>query len=409
MFDREKLYSDAVAHQKKGIPAKWIALFGILAVVGVVTFVLNVLGDTPQRAWQVFLVNFLYFTGISQGIVILASAMQITSARWGRPIKRFAELAAYFLPLSLFFLIILYFGRTYLFSWIAHPIPQKQTWLNVNFLFSRDLVGFGILAVLSILFVRASTQRDTIAITGGIQLDKSTLDRLNSRLSILAPIIALLYAPIYSIIAFDLIMSLDPHWYSTLFGAYFFITCFLSGLAALVVILAVSQKRLGLQGYITSKQFHDLGKLLFGFLVFSGYFYFSQFLVIWYGNLPEETGFVILRLREAPWSTLSRIVFFGAFAGPLILLLSRSLKKKPYAIMSVAIVILTCLWVERFLLIVPSVWHDHSLPIGVSELLVSFGFLGIFALVYLFAIRKHPILPVNDPFLREHLEGYPGH
>jgi Ni/Fe-hydrogenase subunit HybB-like protein len=405
MFDREKLYSDAIAHQQKGISSRWRIIFGILAVIGTVIFILNVMGDTPQRAWQVFLVNLLYFTGIAQGMVILASVIQITSARWGRPLKRFAELGAYFLPLSTIFLIILYFGRTELFSWIEHPIPEKQAWLNINLLFTRDFIGLVLLAVLSFLFLKTSAQLDSAAPAQ----DASMLEKISARLNLLAPVITLLYALIYTVVAFDLIMSLDPHWYSTLFGAYFFITCFLTGMAALVVILVVSRSHLGLQDYIGSKQFHDLGKLMFAFLVLSGDFFWSQFLVIWYGNLPEETAFVVLRIKTAPWSTLSYIVLFGAFAGPFVLLLSRALKKKPYGIMAVAIVILTCLWVERFLLIVPSIWHEHSLPIGISEILISLGFLGIFGLVYLFAIQKYPIFPVGDPFLQEHLEGYPRH
>lgn len=402
MFDKEKLYSDAYAHHKRDMKDKLLLVFVVLAIVGIGTFLIRVFGESSQRTWQVFLVNFLYFTGIAQGMVIFASVLQITSARWGRSMKRFAELGAFFLPLSLVFLIILYFGRTEIFTWIEHPVPEKEAWLDINFLFVRDFIGFLILAVLSFVFLNMTTKQDHVT-------DSFQSEKISSKLGLLTPILTLSYAIIYTMIAFDLIMSLDPHWYSTLFGAYFFVTCFLSGLSVMVIISAFSREHFGLEKYITRKHFHDIGKLMFAFLVLSGDFFWSQYLVIWYGNLPEETAFVILRTQTAPWSTLSYIVLFGAFAGPFVALISKSLKKKPYGLMSVAIVILSCLWVERFLLIVPSIWHEPSIPIGIFEILISLGFLGIFGCIYLYALRRHAILPVNDPFMHEALEGYPKH
>ena len=309
MFDKEKLFSDAVAHQKHGFSTKIFASAGGFVMLGTLFFLLGVFGDSPQKTWQIFLVNFLFFTGIAQGMVVFASALQLTNAKWGRPVKRIAELGAYFLPLSLISLVILYFGRTYLFTWIEHPIPAKAQWLNATFLFSRDFFGFLILAVLSFLFLKISVRPDLDALSN----KNVDYEKTNSWLLTLAPIIAILYAFIYSLIAFDLIMSLDPHWFSTLFGAYFFITSFYTGMAALVVALALSKEYLGLDEYIGPQQFHDIGKLLFGFCVVAGDFFWSQFLVIWYGNIPEETQYVILRLREAPWNTISYIVLFTAF------------------------------------------------------------------------------------------------
>ncbi len=404
MFDKENLYADATAHQAKGVSSKWRMIFALLAVLGGVSFIMGIMSESPERAWQVYLVNFLYFTGLAQGMVVFAVILQMANARWGRVLKRLAELGAYFLPLSLVFLIILYFGRLHLFSWIEHPvpIPQKQTWLQFPFLFTRDFIGFLILAVLSFAFLKLSTSADG---KDGVEIGKLTFAKSTK----LAPAIVISYTLIYSLIAFDLIMSLDPHWFSTLFGGYYFITTFLSALCCLMVISVLAKKYLNMDQYITSNQTFDLGKLMFGFTVMSGYLFWSQFLPIWYGNLPEETVFVILRIRTKPWSYLAKFVFAFGFIIPFVLLLSQSLKRKPNLIITVAFITLIGLWGERFLLIAPSIWHEQSIPIGISEILISFGFLGIFGLVYLFAIQRHAILPINDPFMHEHLEGYPNH
>ncbi len=404
MFDKKKLFSDALTFQKKPVPVKIIGGFGILLVIGIVAFVAGVLGNSPQRTWQVFLVNLLYFSGIAQGLVVFAAALQITSARWGRPVKRIGELGAYFLPLSLLFLLVLYFGKVYIFPWINNPIPEKAIWLNSAFLFSRDFIGLLILALLSLLFLKTSLRPDLAAMANNDEKTAEIIKKSNSKLNTLAPVIAILYAIIYSLIAFDLIMSLDPNWWSTLFGAYFFITNFYTGLAAMVVILVVFRKSFGLEDYIGAQQFHDLGKLIFGFCVLAGDFFWSQFLVIWYGNIPEETEYVILRLREIPWSVLSYIVLFTAFVIPFILLISRQLKRNPNTICGIAIIILIGVWLEKFLLVVPSIWHNHTLPLGLSELLISLGFLSAFVLTLIFAFRRHPLLPVSDPYLEEYLE-----
>ncbi len=405
MFDNQRMLTDAMAHQTKGLSGRWRGVLWLLTVIGIVAFFLGVNGPVPLRAWQTYLVNMVFFTGMAQGMVIFAATLQMTKAQWGRPVKRLAELAAYFLPLSLVFLLILYFGRTIVFPWIQHPIPEKQAWLNDSFLFARDFLGLLVLAALSYAFLKNSLKPDLAAIA-----KKNWGEDPPARQSALqgsgtiATILVLAFAVIYSLVAFDLIMSLDPHWYSTLFGAYYFITSFLTGMAGLVVVLVVARKHFGLHSYIGAKQFHDLGKLIFGFTIVAGDFFWSQFLVIWFGNLPEETQFVILRIREMPWAVLSYVVLFGAFVIPFVLLLSRGIKKKPAAMLTIATMLLLGMWLEKFLLVVPSIWHEDTLPLGVSEVLITLGFLSIFVLTYAFAISRHPILPVGDPLLQEDLK-----
>ncbi len=404
MFDNQRLLSDAMAHRTRGLSGQWRGVLWLFTIAGIVVFLFGIAGATPLRAWQVYLVNMIFFTGMAQGLVVFSATLQMTNAHWGRPVKRLAELAAYFLPLSLVFLIVLYFGRAIVFPWIAHPIPAKQVWLNESFLFARDFVGLLVLAALSYAFLRNSLKPDMAMISQNVRgVGASVAQAALQRSGVLATVLILAFAVIYSLIAFDLIMSLDPHWYSTLFGAYYFITSFLTGMAGLVAILVATRKHSGLKSYIGAKQFHDLGKLIFGFTIVAGDFFWSQFLVIWFGNLPEETEYVILRIREMPWAILSYIVLFCAFALPFVLLLGRGIKKNPNAMFGIALLLLLGMWLEKFLLIVPSIWHEGTLPLGVTELFITFGFLAIFVLTYAFALSRHPILPVGDPLLRDEL------
>ncbi|MDY0042304.1 MAG: hypothetical protein RBS57_18500, partial [Desulforhabdus sp.] len=213
----------------------------------------------------------------------------------------------------------------------------------------------------------------------------------------------ILYALILSLIAFDLIMSLSPHWYSSLFGAAYFIGSLYTGLAALMILAGLALRKLDLGQYIHPRQFHDLGKLTLGFCLMTGDFFFTQFFVIWYGNLPEETRFVILRTKSFTWEPFAWTVLIISFVIPFAVLLSRKVKMKPLAMMALSGLILAGMWMERFLLVVPSLWKGENIPFGISEILITAGFFGTIALCVLMFLQKFPILPVADPLFREYL------
>ena len=199
-------------------------------------------------------------------------------------------------------------------------------------------------------------------------------------------------------------MSLSPHWYSTLFGMYFFTGAFYSSLAFLFLLTLLFFKPFDLGNFVGEKQFHDLGKLLLGFCLVTGDFFFSQFLVIWYGNLPEETRFVITRVNSAPWKPLAWTVLSLGFALPFIALLSRKAKMRRGVMLVVSIIILIGMWLERFLLVAPSLWKGQDLPLGFSEFFISLGFLGLMSLSLLWFFKRFPSLPVSDPLFQEILE-----
>lgn len=385
---------------------RWTFLFVLLILMGGTAFVMGISGTRAERAWQAFLVNFLFWSGLAFGSVLFSAILVITKARWGRPVKRLAEAPAAFLPLSFLLFWVLFLGREKIFPWIHEPLPLKAAWLNTGFLFARDGLSIFLLTVLSLALVYFSVrgEKEIYSRRPGTGKENSDLGGKNlSKQTVLAPLLAIAYALVLSLLGFDLVMSLSPHWYSTLFGMYFFTGAFYSALAALIFLSILSVKAFDLENFIGRKQFHDLGKLLLGFCLVTGDFFFSQFLVIWYGNLPEETRFVITRVNSLPWKPLAWTVLVLCFALPFGVLLSRKAKMKQDLMLILSGIILIGMWLERFLLVAPSLWKGKELPLGFSELLISLGFLGLMGFSILWFLGRFPLLPVSDPFFLEPL------
>ena len=194
----------------------------------------------------------------------------------------------------------------------------------------------------------------------------------------------------FSLIGFDLVMSLDHEWYNTLFGWYFYVGAFYSMLAVLAVAAGLFRRHWNLERHLQAPQSHDLGKLLFGICLLSGGFFWAQWLVFWYGDLPEEIAWVIRRYYEMPYAPFAWLMTYGAFIVPMVVLLSKALKRAPRRLMWVALWILAMLWLERYVWIVPAVWKGNSAPL-VIELLVTAGFAGGFAWGWIAHNRRFPI------------------
>ena len=200
-------------------------------------------------------------------------------------------------------------------------------------------------------------------------------------------------------------MSLDPHWTSTLFGGYYFIGSFYSGLAALTLLSGLSYRHRGiateLKKILQPRHLHDLGKLLFGFCLMTGYLFYTQFLVIWYGNISEETRYLIQRLYQMPWKTVSFIILLMAFGVPFVFLLIRRIKMKSEAMIPLSVLILAGMWLERFLLVVPSLSKGQGVPLGLTEVLITGGFLGAMGLTAGLFLNRFPLFPLSDPLFQE--------
>ena len=370
------------------------------------------LGDSV-RAWQSLLVNFLFFGGLAQAGVVLSAIMQVTSSRWGRALKRTAEATSAFLPVSLVLLLVLLAGVSAWAPWVHEPVEAKQAWLNVPFFVTRQILGFLLLAGISLAYVYRSVRPDIglldqsgehtahglarrlIAGWRGIDEERQTGQRAQNRL---APAVLVAYAWIFTLVAFDFFMSLDPHWFSSLAGGYYFIGNLFAGFAFLAVAAVWSRERLHLTAYVGPHQLHDVGKLLFGFCILWAYMFWSQYLVIWYGDLPEETEFIAHRMNGA-WAPLAWTVFAMVFVIPFVVLLSRAVKTSPRGLTAIACVGLAGMWLERFILVSPSLWHGDGVPLGVVELLVTAGVLGLFAWCYTTFLETFPVLAVSDPRL----------
>ncbi len=373
----------------------------VLAAVGLVLFIVQIFGDDPARAWRMFHVNFLFFTGVATGAVVFAATQKITKGVWSGPIVRFAEAAVAFLPISLACFLILFLGREHLFPWIEHPTPARGQWLTVPWVFWRDLVALLVLFGLAIVFVYHDLKPDVAELRDDVSGWRRRLyDRIagsasdiaatEHRLTWLAPALVLLYAYLFTLIAFDLVMSLAPYWFSNLFGAFFFMGAFLTGLTMLGLMMVYWRRRLGMDQMIGREQFHDLGKLVFGFSIFWAYLMFSQLLVIWFGNLREETSFIFWRLW-GDWRPLSVLVGLMVFFIPFWGLIWVKAKITPATFTLFLVISLVGVWLERYLLVQPSL-VEHGPAFGLPEIGVSVGFLGLFLLSYGLFARTFPMV-----------------
>jgi hypothetical protein len=371
----------------------------VLFVIGAAAFLYELFGADAKRAWSAYLTNYVYWTGLAFGAFLLSPVLILTNATWGRPIKRLSESVVLFLPVSFILLWPLFLGRENAFWWVLHPEEQKAPWLNTPFFFTRESVGLLALIVTAALLARNSVKGDMEYIEGR----SVPADRLRPQ-SALSTTYVILYAFIMTLVSFDMIMSLSPEWFSTLFGAYYFVISFYAGLAFLAIASTFCVKKMGMGNVIEKKQFHDLGKLLFAFCVVGLDFFYVQFLVIWYGNLPDETRYVIWRVIYDPWAALAWTVLIVLFAVPFLVLLLRKIKLKPVLLSAISIWILIGIWLEKFLLVTPSMVKSRSLPLGIFEVLITLGWLGLFAFCVCSFLQKYPVLAVSDPMLAVALE-----
>jgi len=378
-----------LVQKARQFPARAFTLWGaLLAVAGAsVSFWVFGAGEAP-RLWQAWHVNFMFWTGLAQALVVFAATQKLAKGHWSGLVIRLAEAAAAFLWVSLALYLGLIVGRAHVFSWLHEPRPDLGGWLTAKFFFVRNGLIYLLLTWLSWRFVRHDMAPDIRELGDG-----RPADRLEGRDAITreAAWLVVGYAFGYSLLAFELVMSLAHKWVSNLFGAFYFMGSFLAALMALAVLVLAVRRRMGLDALFSAKQQHDLGKLCFGFSVFWAYLMWAQFLVIWYGNLPEETFFIFYRLI-GPWKPIGVAVFLLVFVVPFIGLLGVRPKKYPPALVTLALVSLTGIWLERYLEIVPSINGDAGPAIGVPEIGVTLLFAGLFLLSYGWFGARYPML-----------------
>ena len=379
--------------------AYWVFL--ILVVIGLATFIFGLTSAHPERAWQAYLINFLLWSAIAQGAVLFSTVMHMTKARWSGPISSLSESFTAFFPLSFILFLLLFFGRTHIFPWLHEDLHGKEVWLNIPFLFWRDFFGLLILYLLGFayLFNALQLKFDPNQPSGEIRKyiynawkqNHQNPERIKSRMTIYGGLYILAFALVLCLIGFDLVMSMDPHWISTLFGAYHFVKAFFIGLGALIIVAAVIRLKQGESSGIKPSHFHDVGKLFFGFCLLWADFFYVQLMVIYYGNIPEETHYVIVRTMLAPWNKLAWTVFIICFIGPFFILLNKDIKTKPIFMIIICSFVIAGIWLEHLLLLGPALSHEsQSIPLSFSDGLISLGFLGLMAIAVGYFLKVFP-------------------
>ena len=383
----------------------------LLALVGAALFANALTGADADRAWQLFHVNWLYFTGLAGGSVAIAAVHKIVKARWSGVVLRFAEAAVAFFPVSLVGLVLIFtLGYDHIYGPMQEQLHSlghgKALWLSRPWMFGRLLVGLSALYYIGWQLIRADLLPDLAdtlnqaegrrrqrfdAMLAGFDASDAGRAEQEARIARLAPIYAITYAMVFTLVAFDGIMALQPHWFSNLLGGFYFMGSFLGAHMLLALTVMYAGHETGARHLISPKQRHDLGKLCFGFTVFWAYLMYAQFLVIWYGNLPEETGFVFARLWGT-WLPIGRAVFLGMFLIPFVGLLGVAPKKFPGTMALFATVSLTALWLERYLLVMPSVTALEGPTFGLPELGPTLLMLGLFLLAYGLFARAFPMV-----------------
>jgi hypothetical protein len=352
-------------------------VLGAMVIIGVIAFFAALSRGEAARAWQAYLVNFLFWFGVAEGGVVACAAFYLTQGRWAGTMHfRLAEAWSLFVPVAFVLFWGLYFGRTMIFPWVLHPVADKAAWLNTAFLFSRDGIALAVLTILSMWLINTSRGEAARAWA----LSSSDIEMPPPVIRKLAPAVAIVYCGVMSLISFDLIMSLAPAWHSTLFGWWFFAGAFWSAICAMALTAVILRPRLGTHNAFQNPRIrHDLGKAVFAFSVFWVYLLFAQYIVIWYGDMPVETFFIVQRVYVMPWKPLSYAVVILVWVIPFLVLLGVRPKKTPAILGSVALGGLVGMWLELYVLVVPSL-SQHVVPFGWIELLITIGFLGLFVL-----------------------------
>ena len=380
----------------------------VLIIIGLAAFIYGIRSPHPEKAWQAYLINFLLWSAIAQGAVLFSAVMHMTKARWSGPMSALSESFAAFFPLSFILFLILFLGRTHIFPWLHEDLHGKEVWLNIPFLFTRDLIGLLILYAIGFAYLYNALQlrADENQNLGGFRQmiyrgwvrNNRNVEQVKKKMTTWAGLYIFSYALVLSLIGYDLVMSMDPHWISTLFGGYTFVKAFFVGLGALIILAAIIQMQKGKASGLEPSHFHDVGKLFFAFCLLWADFFYVQLTVIWYGNIPEETYYVIQRTVTVPWNKLAWIIFVTCFIIPFIILLNKKIKTKPVFMVILCSAIIIGIWLEHLLLLAPALSHDApSLSLSLTDGLITVGFFGLMVMAVSYFLRRFPNIAGSSP------------
>lgn len=373
-------------------------IYSVGLFVGVLAFALAVLkgNDHGARAWHSFLTSAFFFMNIALGGLFFAAFNNVANAGWSATIRRIAEAFTAYLPAAMVtFLVIGILGATALYPWLNPKIAStdqlviaKKAYLNYPFYLVRIVAFFGLWLLFKKLIVGNSLKQDE---TGD---PKFTLK--NASLSVA---FILVFALSYSLFSVDSMMSLEPHFFSTIWGVYCFAGMLQSFFATMILFCLYIIKKGFSRGMINEEHVHDLAKYMMAFTVFWAYIAFSQFMLIWYANLPEETFFYLDRTHGG-WMMATAALFIFKFAVPFLLLLPRWAKRTPAHLVAVSLLILVMQYVDIHWMVYPNL-NQEKWILGWQEIGIFAGFAGLFIWAVTRFLSRHNIVAIKDPRLHE--------
>jgi len=354
--------------------------------------------DGGARFFQSWLLGFVYFLSISLGALFFVLIQHVTSSGWSVVVRRLAEAISANLPWLFLFSLPLLFGMDQLYHWadpeaMAHDelLQWKQPYLNLPFFYARLAIYFLVWTLLSRGYLKTSVAQDS---SGDPQLSLKM-----KRWS--APSLVL-FGFTLTFASVDFLMSLDAHWFSTMFGVYYFAGSVVGFFAFLPILSRLLQKRGFLRRAISIEHYHDMGKLIFAFLVFWAYIAFSQYMLIWYSNIPEETTW-FLRRQTGAWESWSWLLLAGHFFVPFLALLSATPKRRGRLLVPWASWVLLMHWVDLYYIIMPEFTEAGGLGFHLLDLTTFIGIGGIYFALLMRTLGKHSLIPMKDPRLGESL------
>jgi hypothetical protein len=380
----------------------------ILGVIGLLAAAIGAVTNVDQffRSW---LVGVLFMLNFALGSLGLLMVQHITGGQWGMVGRRIFEAATRTLPIVAVLFLPLLFGLPRIFEWARpeavaadHVLQMKAPYLNKWFFIIRAIVYFAFwLSVVWTLNKWSAAQDRGEGIT--------KIDSIRFR-KVSAPGLLFLVITV-TLASVDWVMSLEPEWFSTIFGLLTVVGYGLTALAFTIIVLSMIDRDHSEEGYLTSKHFHDLGKLMLAFVMLWAYLSFSQFLIIWSGNLPEEIPWYIERIHGS-WGVVAMAIVIGHFALPFSLLLSADLKKRSAILARVAMFILVMRLIDLIWYVSPAFRHAPPadagapqagplIPMHWMDIAIPIGLAGIWIFLFVRQLRKQPLLPVNDPYFKE--------
>lgn len=368
-------------------------VFSILILIGLAVMAYGLFSLPSDRFWANVLLNNMYFLQIALAGVFFISVHIVSQAGWHVSVQRIPEAMGTFIPVAGILMLLVFVGIKDIYHWshehVDEIIQGKKPFLNITFFAARFIVYFAGWIWLSHKIRKLSLRSDT---NQDIRLFKNS--------HVYAVLFVVFFAITNSVSSWDWLMSIDAHWYSTLYGWYIFSSMFVSGIAV-ITLLVIYLKRKGYMEHVNKEHLHDLGKYLFGFSIFWMYLWFSQYMLIWYGNIPEETTYFIQRTDHYS------LLFYGNiiinFLVPFLALMPREAPRKEFMLIIVSIIILIGHWIDFYLAVTPGIVGNEG-TIGVLEIGMTVGYAGLFLWVVFRALSKASLVPFNHPFYKESLD-----